>query len=1005
MNVSAWSIRNPVPSILLFALLTVLGLWSFHRLGVQGFPDIDFPAVTVSASLEGAAPSQLETEVARKLEDAVAAITGIEHIYTSVSDGYVSMTVMFALERPIGDALDDVRDAIDRARADLPAAMQAPVVSKVTIGGMPVLTYVVESEAMDEEALSWWVDDTAGKSLLAVPGVAKVARIGGVDREVLVQLDQARLDALGVSAATIASRIGATHQEAAGGRGELGGQRQAIRTVAKAGSAAELAAMEIALGDGRRVPLGGVATVTDTVQERTAMARFDGRPVVGFQISRMKGASEVDVAQSARAAVQRLAAANPRLRITEAHDGVADAAESFRGGMHMLIEGAILAVVVVWLFLRDWRATLISAVALPMSVIPTFLAMQLLGFNLNGVTLLAISLVVGILVDDAIVEIENIVRHLRGGKKPYQAAMEAADEIGLAVIATTFTLVAVFLPTAFMPGVPGLVFRQFGWTAGIAVLMSLLVARLLTPMMAAYGLRTLPAERPDGAGMRAYLVAVRWCLQHRLLTTIGAIAFFAGSIALVPLLPSGFMPAQDRDQSRVGIELAPGSTMAQTDAVAQQVCAVAASVPEVKHTLSSIGSDLRNATVAITLQTRSERTRSQADIENDLRRRFAAIPGARITVGGGHSGERLELILSGNDSGALADASRQTVEALRSIPGLGSVTSSASLVQQEIQIVPDRAAAAALGVSSSEIITAARLATSGDYADSLAKINLPERQVPIRVRLDAATRGDLESLRRLKVAGADGLVPLGSVAQLEVGSGPAQINRRDRARQVTITAELGGRMLGEVMQEVERLPALHSLPAGVTRSPSGDAERMAELFGAFGTAMAVGIGCIYIVLVLLFHDFLQPTTILSALPLSVGGAVVALLVTGRSFSMPSIIGLLMLMGIVTKNSILLVDYAVMARRQGMGRLDALVDACHKRARPIIMTTLAMGLGMLPIALGLGFDTSFRGPMAITVIGGLITSTVLSLLVVPVAFTWVDDFVQWLKRRLGHHGQA
>jgi multidrug efflux pump subunit AcrB len=996
VNVSSWSIRNPVPAILLFAMLTVLGLWGFHRLGIQDFPDLDFPTVTVSASLEGAAASQLETEVARKLEDAVASISGIEHVTTAIGDGSVSMSVQFSLDRAVGDALDDVRDAVDRIRADLPADMEAPVVSKVTVSGRPVLTFAVASDSLDEEALSWWVDDAASKDLLAIPGVGKVLRI----------------DALGVSAATVARQLAATHQESAGGRGELGGQRQTIRTIAKAGSAAELAELEIPLGDGRRVRLGQVASVQDTVAERSTIARYDGKEVVGFEVSRMKGASEVDVAQAIRVGVARLAAANPRLSITEAHDAVASAAESYRGSMYMLLEGALLAVVVVWFFLRDWRATLISAIALPMSVIPTFLFMQQLGYSLNGITLLALALVVGILVDDAIVEIENIVRHLRSGKKAYEASMEAADEIGLAVIATTFTLVAVFLPTAFMPGIPGLVFRQFGWTAGIAVLMSLVVARLLTPMMAAYGLRPLPPEPPEGRIMRTYLAGVRWCLAHRVLTTVGCVVFLVGSLALVPLLPTGFIPTQDRGQSQVSIELPPGATLAQTDAVAEEVRSLVAAIPEVRHLLTTVGSagggdggpvggggsggSLRQASITVMLVPRGERNRSQTEIEADLRQRLERIPGTRITVGQGHSGERLEIVLSGNDAAALAEASQAAVTGLRGLQGLGAISSSASLVQEEIQIIPDRAVAAALGVSSSELVATARLATSGDFAANLPKLNLPERQVPIRIRLDAAVRGDLQALRRLKVAGADGLVPISSVASVSVGSGPAELNRRDRAREVTITAELNGRSLGAVMSEAAVLPALASLPAGVTRSAAGDAERMSELFGSFGTAMAVGVLCIYIVLVLLFRDFLQPTTILSALPLSVGGAMLALLLTGSSLSMPSVIGLLMLMGIVTKNSILLVDYAVMARQQGMARHEALLDACRKRARPIVMTTLAMGLGMLPIALGFGFDTSFRGPMAITVIGGLITSTVLSLLVVPVAFTWIDDLMQRLQ---------
>ncbi|MCK6491180.1 MAG: efflux RND transporter permease subunit [Planctomycetes bacterium] len=1016
MNVSAWSIRHPVPAVLLFALLCALGLWSFHRLGIQHFPDIDFPAITVSAGLEGASPAQLETEVARKLEDAIAGVAGIEHLRTTITDGSVSLTVQFGLERNLGDALDEVRDAVERTRADLPADLPAPVVSKVTVAGRPVLTFVAASDSLDEEALSWWVDDTAGKALLAVPGVGRVARIGGVDREVLVELDPARIDALGIGPAALADQLARVHLEASGGRGEVGGARQSLRTAGRAGTAAELAALELPLGDGRRVRLDQVASVRDTVAERGAIARYDGAPVVGFEVSRSTGASEVAVAEAVRAAVRRLGEAHPRLRLTEASDSVAPALESYRGSMLMLAEGALLAVAVVLLFLRNLRATLISAAALPLSVIPTFLAMHLLGFTLNTITLLALALVVGILVDDAIVEIENIVRHQRGGKPPRQAALEAADEIGLAVIATTFTLVAVFLPTAFMPGIPGLVFRQFGWTAGIAVVASLLVARLLTPMMAAHLMKALPpeaADARDGGLMRGYLALAAWCLRHRLLTVAACALFLGASLLLVPLLPKGFMPAQDRGQTTVGIELPPGSPLAATAEAAARVRPLIAALPEVRHVIEVAGAaggggggpgggataSLRQATLTVVLAPRGERQRSQAEVESALRHILAAVPGVRITVGSGHSGEKLEVVLAGDDAGALASAAQAVVRDLRALPGLGNVTSSASLLQDEVRIVPDHARAAELGVTSAALAATIRLATAGDFAANLAKLDLPQRQVPIRVRLAEGLRGDLEALRRLKVAGAAGAVPLAAVATVELGSGPAAIARLDRSRQVTLAVELNGRSLGAVQQEVDRLPALAALPPGVVRSAGGDAERMAELFGAFGTAMAVGVLCIYLVLVLLFHDFLQPVTILAALPLAVGGALLALLLTRSGFSMPSVIGLLMLMGIVTKNSILLVDYAVIARRRGLARTEALLDACHKRARPIVMTTLAMGLGMLPIALGLGSDAAFRAPMAITVIGGLITSTLLSLLVVPVAFTVVDDCAQAALGRL------
>ncbi|SFZ73743.1 efflux RND transporter permease subunit [Chitinimonas taiwanensis] len=1012
MNISAWAIRKPVPAILLFVVLTLMGLIGLKQLGIQNFPDMDFPTVTVSASLEGAAPAQLETEVARKIEDQLASLGGVEHITTTITDGAVNISVQFELEKDSEEALNQVRNAVDSVRGQLPAEMEAPTVSKVTTSGNPILTYTVQSSRMDEEALSWFVDNEVSKALLSTKGVGKLARLGGVDREVLVALDPAKLSGLGISTATVAGQLKAVQQDASGGEGRLGGQTQSLRTLGAVGSVAEIAALPIPLGDGRHVRLDSLATVSDSHAERTSFALLDGKPVIGFQITKVKGSSEVAVAEAVRASVASLQQRYPLVQFSEAYNTVAPIEDNYQGSMHLLLEGAILAVLVVFWFLRDWRATLVSATALPLSIIPTFAAMYFLDFSLNVLTLLSLALVIGILVDDAIVEVENIVRHLRMGKSPIQAAMEAADEIGLAVVATTLTLVAVFLPTAFMGGIPGKFFRQFGMTAAVAVLASLLVARLLTPMMAAYLLKPSQHAEQDSALMVRYLRWVNWCMRHRKATMTAAALFFVASLSLVPLLPTGFVPASDQSQTQVSLELAPGSRLEDTRKLAEQARQLLAPLKDVKQVFASVGtassgsgmgastsSDVRSATLTLNLTPRSERSYKQADIEARIRAALQPLAGARVTVGGGNTGESLQLTLASDDADALESASKSVERELRQLKGIGSISSGASLQRPEIQIKPDYARAADLGVTSSALANAVRVATYGDFSASLGKLNLPQRQIDVRVRLDTQTREDLDALGQLRIAGAQGEVSLASVAEISMGSGPSQIDRRDRLRQATIKVELGGRSMGEVMQEANALPALKSLPAGVKQLATGDAERMAELFGSFGLAMLIGILCIYIVLVLLFHDFLQPATILAALPLSVGGAFLALLITGNSFSMPPIIGLLMLMGVVTKNSILLVEYAVMARReQGMNRWDALLDACHKRARPILMTTIAMAAGMLPIAMGLGADPSFRAPMAIAVIGGLLTSTLLSLLVIPVVFTYVDDLLIWLGQR-------
>jgi multidrug efflux pump subunit AcrB len=1020
MNFSALSIKNPVPAIMLFILLSLAGILAYKANAVQDFPDIELPIVTVTAVLDGAAPAQLETEVARKIEDSVATLQGVKNIYTKVLDGVANITVEFILEKDIAEGVNDVRDAVARVKADLPAEMRDPTVTKASTAGRVVMTFIATAAEnrgdarLDEQEVSWFVDNSVSKRLLSVPGVGAVKRVGGVFREVRVELDDARMAALKVSAVDVSRQLRSVQREAPGGRGDVSGAEQSVRTIATVKTAGELAALDIPLADGRRVRLDEIAKVTDTVAEPRSIAEQDGKRVVGFEVFRTKGASEIAVAKGTREAIAELRKEHANIVLKEVIDNAFPVQENFTGSMELLYEGALLAVLVVWWFLRDWRATLVAAAALPLSVIPAFLGQYLFGYTLNTVTLLSLALVVGVLVDDAIVEIENISRHLRMGKTPMQASLEAADEIGMAVIATTFALVAVFLPTAFMGGIPGKFFKQFGWTAVLAILASLLVARLLTPMMAAYILKpTTHREEKDGWVMQTYMRAMKWCLRHRLVTAVGSAVFFCASIGLVFLLPTGFVPPADRAQTQINVELPPGSTLAETRLVAEQARVAAMQVKGIKGVFSSIGggssgdafapgaaAEARRAILTLTTVHRTERKESLDALERQIRAKLDQIPGARFNVGPPDTGVKMQLVLRSEDPVALGAAAQKVERELRTLKGIGNVSSSASLVRPEIIVRPDFAKAADLGVTASAIGETVRVATAGDYDTALTKLNLSERQVPIRVKLPDAVRADLSAIGRLTVPGKNGPVMLANVAEITMESGPAQIDRLNRSRNVTLEVELSGRSLGEVNAEARALPSMASLPASVKIAELGDAQEMAALFASFGVAMMIGVLCIYGVLVLLFKDFMQPVTILCALPLSIGGAFVALLLTGRALSMPSMIGLIMLMGIVTKNSILLVDYAILARQEGKNRFDALVDACHKRSRPIIMTTIAMGAGMMPLALGWGADPSFRSPMAIAVIGGLITSTLLSLLVVPAVFTYIDD-LEHLLRRLMH----
>ena len=1017
MNVSRWCIDNPIATIVFFVILTIGGLFAFKKVKVQLFPDLELPMIVVSAALPGAQPAQMETEVARKMENSIAGVQGLRHIYTTASDGFVTITAEFRLEKSAQEALDEVRQALGQIRADLPSDMEEPVVTKLNVAGAPIAAYSISSSRMDEQELSWFVDDALSRKLLAVNGVGSVARVGGVTRQVQIELNTERMQSLGLTASEVSQQLRALQLEIGAGRVKLGGVDQALRTVVGAQTAQELANLPISTRFGAQT-LGQIATVTDTVAELESAAFLDGKPVVSIEISRSKNASDVEVGDGVEKALSEMKLAHPDLQIVRAFDFFTPVREDFHASMSLLLEGALLAVIVVWIFLRDWRATLVSATALPLSVLPAMLGLYLMGYTFNMPTLLALSLVIGILVDDAIVEVENIVRHMRMGKSPFQAAKEAADEIGLAVIATTFTIIAVFLPTAFMTGISGMMFKQFSLTAVFAVFASLVVARMLTPMMAAYILKNVESKHDahNGPLLKRYMRMVHWVVDHRLITIAAAIAFFVLSLALTPLLPKGFIPPDDNDQTQIYLELAPGSTLAETTQIAEETRQlVQKNISYIQSVYTAVGGgkaggdsfaadtggDPRKATLTILLKPRGDRPKKQV-VEDQIRQLMLQIPGAKVKVGLGGSGEKYNVMLLGEDPTSLAAVGKAFEKDLRTVQGIGNISSSSSLVRPEVVLVPKLDKAAELGISPAAIANTLRIATVGDYSSLLPRLNTSARQVPIVVKLDQDARTNLDSLSKVTIPSANGPILLSQVVDIKMGSGAAQIGRYDRVRNISYNVELSGKSIAELAAEVRELPSIKNKPAGVSLSEVGDAEVMVDLFNDFMMAIAAGILCIYLVLILLFKNVLQPITILMALPLAIGGAFIALLATNSSLSMPSLIGLLMLMGVTTKNSILLVEYAIVAKNErGMTVRDALLDACHKRAMPIVMTTIAMAAGMLPIALGWSpADQSFRSPMAWTVIGGLVTSTVLSLLVIPPVYLYMDDLSNFLQRKLG-----
>jgi len=1014
MNFVTWSIRNPVPVIMLFIALTVAGIISFPRLGVLDRPDIEFPAVVVTVTYPGVAPSQMESEVTRKVEDSVATLASIEELRSTVNEGASTTIIQFAFGVDMQDKMDEVRDALTRIRSDLPQDANEPIVSRTTTAGLPVVTWSVASDKMTDTELSWFVDLTLARELTAVPGVGRFTRVGGVNREIRVDLYPDRIAAMHTTAADVSRQLRRIQAEYPGGEARLGGQEQTVRTTGLIKSVQELKELPILLPDGRSVRLESLADVSDRPSEQRAMALLNGKPVVGFEIVRAWGASALDVAKDARDVVERLKTEYPDVTFSEASSTVEYIQTSYDASMEMLIEGAILAVIVVWVFLRDWRATLISAAALPLSIIPTFWLIYAFGFTLNILTLVALTLVVGILVDDAIVEVENIVRHLRMGKSPREAAMDAAIEIGLAVVATTLTICAVFIPVAFMGSIAGEFFRPFGFTVAIAVLFSLLVARMLTPMMAAYFLKPHHDEEKESNWINWYIEKVRWCLQHRGKVVLVSSVVMVLMLSLFRFLPTGFAPAGDNGFTQLSVELPPGATIEETLRASEEARSIIATMPEVKSVYTAIGNGgsgdgfggggsaaaVRSGTLTIQLNNPDGINGLQQEFERKATDALRGIAGARLQFNGA-GGDRFQLTLVG-DSPELLNAAAANVEReLRTVEGLGAINSSAALQKPEIVIHPDPERAAALGVTTEAISQVTRIATSGDVSTSLAKFNLDNRQIPIRVRLNDNARTDIDRISQLTVLGTSGPVPLINVADISLGAGPAEIARVNRSRNITLSANLNGLPLGDVLERVETSAAVRNLPEGVSSLRTGDAKFISDVFGRFATAMIIGIFSIYAVLVILFAKFVQPLTILSALPPSAAGAVVSLLIGGYGLAINSLIGMLMLMGIVTKNSILLVEYAIMAQRDhGMSRLDAVLDSCSKRARPIVMTSIAMSAGMLPVAMGWAGDPSFRAPIGVAVMGGLIVSTVVSLFIVPVIYTIMDDMQFSVGARVG-----
>jgi len=1007
LNISAWSIRQPLPAIVMAAAIIGVGCIGFQKIPITRLPNIDAPAVTVTITQFGASPAELETQVTKKVEDAVSSVEGAQHIQSSISDGLTSTIIFFRLETNSDRALNDVKDAVTRVRPDLPRTINEPLVQRVDIAGLPIVTYAAIAPGKTPEQLSWFVEDVVVRELQGIRGVGSIERIGSVEREIRVGLDPVRLQGVGLTALDVSRQLRGSNVDVAGGRSEIGARDQQIRTLAGAKTLADLSATRIALPTGGEVRLDDLGLVTDTIAEQRTFARFNDIPVVGFNIMRSKGASDVKVADAVAARIEKIKSEHPEIDLKLIDTSVTYTLGNYESALHTLYEGAALAIIVVFLFLRDVRATIIAALTLPLSIIPSFWVMNELGFSLNLVSLLAIVLSTGILVDDAIVEIENIVRHIRMGKSPYQAALDAADEIGLAVIAISLTIIAVFLPASFMSSIPGQFFKQFGLTVSVQVLFSLICARLITPMLAAYFLKPHQREeKADGPVTRIYTRVLAWSVKHRFITVVIGFLVFAACMAGGQHLAKGFMPPEDRARSLLAIELPPGSRLADTQAVTDTIANRLRRRPDVESIFVDGGRippstlETRKAALTINYTPKSTRSLTQQQLDLEVGKELADIPDVRFWFLDENGKRNVTFIVSGQDSATVANVAAELASQMRALPMVSNIVSTATLNRPELRIYPRRDLAVRLGVSTESLSETIRVATIGDTSQALARFDAGDRMVPIRVLLEEQARADRQVLEQLKVPTQRGQgVPLSAVADFSFGEGPIAINRYERQRQANVEADLvSGYALSDATAAVKALPMMKSLPAGVTISEGGDAELQGELFTEFGTAMRNGLTMVYVVLALLFGSLLQPLTIMLSLPLSVAGAMLALLIGNLAITTPVVIGILMLMGIVTKNAIMLVDFAVEAMHHGFDRTSAILDAAHKRSRPIIMTTIAMVAGMMPSAIGLGAGGEFRSPMAIAVIGGLLLSTLLSLLFVPALFTIMDD-VGYLSGRL------
>lgn len=1017
MKLADVSIERPVFATMMILALVVLGLFSYMKLNIDQFPDVDFPYVTATTILPGAGPEQIETDVTKKIEDAVNTIGGIDHIQSVSQEGVSIIIIQFKLEVDGKLAAQEVREKIAAVRADLPADIEDPVIQRLDPASQPIFTLTVSGDRSEKE-ITTYTKNVIKKRLENIPGVGRVDLVGGAEREIQIQIDAAKMQSYNLSIQEVIQSIAAANMEVPAGNLIQGPRQLLLRTMGKFTDVKEFARVIVASPGGKTVYLSDVARVVDGIEEQTSLSRVDGKTAVGLNILRQSGSNTVRVAEAIKQQLARVQQELPAdIHLTVARDNSTFIRDSVRDVIFDILYGGLLAVVVVYMFLANIRPTIISAIALPTSIIASFIVMYALNFTLNIITLLALSLAVGLLIDDAIVVIENIYRHMQRGATAIEAAKVATSEIGLAVMATTFTIVAVFIPVAFMPGIVGRFFYQFGITVSVSVLVSLFVAFTLTPMLSSRWLKEEDEKlTKEGHVLHKalyyfnhffeylsvqYQKAISWSLGHRKTVVFAATVIFLLSFYIIKFLGTSFFPTSDQGEFTITVNAAPGSSLAQTSHICRQAEAVVQQRPEVLLTLTTIGAGndpVTRGSVLVKLVKKHEREKGIEQIMKELRGQLAEIPGARINfqIQSGMGGNNKPVIMSvrGDDMATLNHLADQVEGIVRATPGAVDVENSLEISKPEIRIRIDRDKASDLGINVGLIATTARAMVDGYVA---TKYQEGDEQYDVRVRLAEQDRTTIENINNLVIKSSKDaapfqklLVPVSYVADIRPGTGPSRINRFDRQREIRIDANLSERQLGEVLAEIQNRTRALQVPSGYAIGVVGQGQMQAESFANILLALALAIIFVYIVLAAQFESYSYPFAIMLALPMSLIGAVFALLLWKSALSMMSMIGIIMLMGLVTKNGILLVDYANVLRDRGLARTEALVQAGATRLRPILMTTFAMIFGMIPVAFALGEGSEFRAPMGQAVIGGLITSTLLTLFIVPVVYSIIDD---------------